>query len=69
MSHLLLRLTALPFDLSAYLREEGRLAVLVGVTARRDSGHQCYLALRPEADPSPDSVGALLTRRRTVPVG
>ena len=69
MSHPLLRLTALPFDLSTYLREEGRLAVLVGVTARRDSGHQCYLALRPEAEPSPDSVGALLTRRRTVPVG
>lgn len=69
MSRLFLRLTALPFDLSAYLHEERRLAGLVGVTARRDSGHQCYLALRPEAEPSPDSVGALLTRRRTVPVG
>ena len=68
MSNLFLRLTALPFGLSPYLREEGRLAVWVGVTARRDSGHQCYLALRPEDEPSPDSVGALLTRGRTVPV-
>ena len=68
MSNLFLRLTALPFGLSPHLREEGRLAVSVGVTARPQLGPPMLPGLRPEAEPSPDSVGALLTRRGTVPV-
>lgn len=58
MSHLLLRLTALPFDLSAYLREEGRLAVLVGVTARRDSATNVTWP----SDPKPSRLRTLWER-------
>ena len=58
MSHLFLRLTALPFGLSPYLREEGRLAVSVGVTARRDSGHHVTWP----SDPKPSGLRTLWER-------
>ena len=68
MSNLFLRLTALPSGLCPYPPEEGRLAVSVGMTPRPQLGPSMLRGLRPEAEPSPDFVGAPLTRRGAVPI-
>jgi tetratricopeptide (TPR) repeat protein len=41
-----------PWYLSTYLREEGRLAVLIGDTAGAVRAYQHYLALRPDPEPA-----------------